>query len=101
METSITDQATAGNVGAEHRLRNSGRRLWSFFCNSMGLNLSSIRQRWFSYRSSVKLALRPLQAVPVRMLRRVDCTVSPVAFLPDEIEEQFNRVFLLLEVMNL
>ena len=67
----------------------------------MVLNLNSTRQRWFSYRSSVKLALTPLQAVPVRMLSRVDCTVSPVAFLPDEIEEQFNRVFLLLEVMNL
>ena len=52
-------------------------------------------------RSSVQLALTLLRAFAIRMLRRVDCTVSPVTFLPDEIKEQFNRVFLLLEVMNL
>ena len=67
----------------------------------MVLNLNSTRQRWFSYRSSVQLALTLLRAFAIRMLRLVDCTVSPVTFLPDEIKEQFNRVFLLLEVMNL
>ena len=47
------------------------------------------------------LALTPLRVFPIRVSRRVDCTVSPVAFSPDEIKEQFNRVFLLFEVLNL